>query len=49
MGKGQENILEIDTRSDLTTNIGAQIFYGGSLLLRACTDIKKRSDLLLRF
>ena len=56
MGKGQENILKIYTlslfykqRSDLTTCLGAQIFNGGSLLLRACTDIKKRSDLLLRF
>ena len=49
MGKGQENILKIYTlslfykqRSDLTTCLGAQIFNGGSLLLRACTDIKKK-------
>ena len=46
MGKGQQNILKIDThsaslfykqRSDLTTSLGSQIFNGASLLLRACT------------
>ena len=46
MGKGQKNILKIDThsaslfykqRSDLTTSLGSQIFNGASLLLRACT------------
>ena len=45
MGKGQKNILKIDTysaslfykqRSDLTTSLGSQIFNGASLLLRAC-------------